>query len=177
MKIFVFPKAWKLAFVVISCFTLAIAVFGVLHYEKNEGEVKVDRSNATRVTKPIITEQAVPVMSIDFFTEYRLERERIRSEKTDLLRDVIKNVTNDKDKKTAQDAILKIMTDKQKESEIENLIRSRGFSDALVFVDEHSVSAVIKASSLAKEDVVQVADIISRVSGIKAEDITITVKP
>jgi len=67
--------------------------------------------------------------------------------------------------------------DKQRESEMENLIKARGFSDALVFVRENSVSAVVKTSTLSREEVIQVADAISRVTGVKAEDITISAKP
>jgi stage III sporulation protein AH len=177
MKAFVLTKVWKFAFAITSCLMFAVILLGIIYYEKNESQVRVDRSNAMRVTKLVTSEQATPVISVDFFTEYRLERDRIRSERTDLLRDVIKNEKNDNDRKLAQDAILKIMSDKQKESDIENLIRSRGFADALIFIREHSVNAVIKSSSLTKEDVIQVADIISRITGIKAEDITITAKP
>jgi len=47
----------------------------------------------------------------------------------------------------------------------------------LVFVRENSVSAVVKTSALSREEVIQVADAISRVTGIKPEDITISAKP
>lgn len=177
MRVFVMRKIWRFTFGMTICLMFILAVIGILYYQNNEQQARVDRSNAMRVTKSVANEQTLPVISTDFFTEYRLERDRIRSEKTDLLREVLKNANNDNDRNVAQDKMLRIIADKQRESEMENLIRSRGFADALVFVRDSSVSAVIKTPSLAKEDVVQIADIISRISGIRAEDIAIIAKP
>ena len=140
-------------------------------------QAKVDRSSAMQVTKNVIVEQDIAVNALDFFTEYRLERDKIRSERSDLLRESIKDAKNDESRVRAQDTVLKMIMEKQKEAEMESLIRARGFADSLVFIRENSVSAVIKASSLSREEVVQVADVISRVSGVKVEDISISAKP
>lgn len=134
-----------------------------------------DRSNAIQVAKPIVTDPGIQTAP-DFFTEYRLEREKIRSERSDLLRETIKNAHADEIRNKAQETVLKITLDKQRESEMETLIKARGFSDALVFIRENSVSAIIKTSSLAKEDVIHVADTIVRITGVKQEDITISAR-
>lgn len=148
----------------------------VIDYIGNK-QAKVDRSNAMQVAKSIIPEQAVPVASLDFFTEYRLERDKVRSERSDILREIVKNSKSDEARQQAQDSVLKMVLEKQRELEMENLIKSRGFSDALVFLRDNSVSAIVKTNSLSREEVIQVADIISRAAGIKAEDITISAKP
>lgn len=138
---------------------------------------RVDRSTAMQVAKPITVEQVIPLNSPDFFIEYRLEREKIRSERSDLLRESIKNAKNDDSRTHAQDIVLKMITEKQKESEMESLIKARGFTDSLVFIRENSVNAIIKTNSLSKEEVIQIADVISHVSGVKIEDISISAKP
>ena len=140
-------------------------------------QAKVDRSSAMQVTKNVTVEQDIAVNNLDFFTEYRLERDKIRSERSDLLRESIKEAKNDEARVRAQDIVLKMITEKQKEAEMESLIRARGFADSLVFIRENSISAIVKASSLSREEVVQVADVISRVSGVKVEDISISAKP
>jgi stage III sporulation protein AH len=140
-------------------------------------QAKVDRSNAMQVAKPVVPEQVIPVASPDFFTEYRLERDKVRSERSDILREVVKNATSEDARLRAQESVLKLVLEKQRELEMENLIKSRGFNDALVFLRDNSVSAIIKTNSLSREEVMQVADIISHVSGTKAEDITISAKP
>lgn len=140
-------------------------------------QARVDRSTAMQVAKPITLEQVMPVNSPDFFIEYRLEREKIRSERSDLLRESIKNAKNDDARSHAQEIVLKMITEKQKESEMESLIKARGFTDSLVFIRENSVNAIVKTNSLSREEVVQIADVISRVSGVKIEDISISAKP
>jgi stage III sporulation protein AH len=156
---------------------LAIVTVQVVNYQRDKEptQVKVDRSNAMQVTKPI--DEKLVMTIPDFFTEYRLERDRVRSERSDLLREVLRSAKTEEARVKAQDAVLKLALEKQRESEMENLIKARGFADALVFVRDSSVSAVVKAQTLNREEVIQVADVIGRVSGVKPEDITISAKP
>lgn len=176
MKIVVFPRINKQTLLIVGglIFVIIIAVIFGGGYLL---QARVDRSTAMQVAKPITLEQVIPVNSPDFFVEYRLEREKIRSERSDLLRESIKNAKNDDSRGRAQDIVLKMITEKQKETEMESLIKARGFSDSLVFIRENSVSAIIKTNSLSREEVVQIADVISRVSGIKIENISISAKP
>lgn len=157
------------------CLVALVAAVGVQYGKSGQNVGRADRTNALQVVKPV-TEQPV-LANIDFFTEYRLERERIRSERSDILRETIRLAKSDDSRQKAQEAVLKLVVEKQRETEMENLIRARGFADALVFIRDNSVSAVIKAQSLTREDVLQIADTIGRVAGVRQEDITISAKP
>lgn len=138
-------------------------------------ETKADKSNAMQVVSRADAEASA---KIDFFTEYRLERDRLRSERSELLRERIKSADTEESRQAAQETILKLMQEREREAEMESLIKAKGFADALVFAQENaSVSAVVKASVLTGDEVVQVADIISRVGGVRPEDITISAKP
>lgn len=138
-------------------------------------QVKVDRSNAMQVIKPFDEDMALAVP--DFFTEYRLERERLRSQKFDVLREMVKEATSQDHKQQAQETILQLVKEKQREYEMENLIKARGFQDALVVIQDKNVSAVVKTQSFSRDEVIQVAEVISRVTGVRPEDITISAKP
>jgi len=177
MKVVIWRKMSKRMLMLIGFAAAAALLIGLWNTASLLLQARVDRSTAMQVTKSVAVEQGIPVSSPDFFTEYRLERDKIRSERTDLLRENIKNAVNDESRVRAQDIVLKMITEKQKEAEMENLIRARGFADSLVFIRENSVSAIIKANSLSREEVVQVADVISRASGVKVEDISISAKP
>lgn len=157
---------------VVVILTLVVALFA---YGREYRSTRVDRSNAMQVLKPVAETVAPPVS--DFFTEYRLEREKVRSERSDILREILRNAKTDDARQKAQDAVLKLALDKQRESEMENLIKARGFADALVFVRDNAVNAVVKAQALNRDEVIQVADVIGRVSGVRPEDITISAKP
>lgn len=170
-------KLGKPGLAVIALTVLAILVTGLISYGREYRSVRADRTNAMQVVRPLANEQNTTVAVADFFTEYRMERDRLRSERSEVLREVIKSSRTDDARNKAHDAVLKMVLDKQRESEMENLIKARGFSDALVFVRDSTVSVVIKTGSLNRDEVMQVADIISRVSGVKPEDITISAKP
>ncbi len=179
MVIFTVGRAKKIIAVMAGLAVIMVVILGIAGLAGIEyyRQVKADRSNAMQVTKTVTVEQVVPAASPDFFTEYRLERDKNRSERSDLLRESIKTASSEEARQHSQDAILKLMQEKQHEAEMENLIKARGFADALVFIRDNSVSVVVKTTSLSREEVIQVADIISRVSGVKAEDITISAKP
>ncbi|MBU2700936.1 stage III sporulation protein AH [Sporomusaceae bacterium BoRhaA] len=137
----------------------------------------MDRSKALQVTTTAPHDALELAASPDFFIEYRLERDKVRSERSDVLREIIKNSKNYNARLKAQDTVLKMVQDKQRELEIENMIKSRGFSDALVFIRDDSISAVVKGATLSRDEVLKVAEIIHQVAGVKVEDINISAKP
>lgn len=177
ISVFSINKLGKFASVLVILGVLLLVVSSLYNYFQDALQVRANRSNAMQVSKQIVSDQIVPVMAPDFFTEYRLERDKIRSERSDLLREIIQNASSQDAKQQAQESILKMTLEKQREMEMENLIKAKGFADALVFVRDNSVSAVVKTSELTREEVIQVAEVISRISGVKPGDITISAKP
>lgn len=177
ISVFSLSKIGRIAAFAVTIGVLSIVANSAWNYVQDMRQVRANRSNALQVSKPVVPDQVVPVMAPDFFTEYRLERDKIRSERSDLLREIIKNAKTEEDRHQAQETIIKMTLEKQREAEMENLIKAKGFNDALVFVRDNSVSAVVKTTALTKEEVVQVAEVISRVAGVKPEDITVSAKP
>ncbi|QDR80807.1 SpoIIIAH-like family protein [Sporomusa termitida] len=169
-------KIGKLAAFIVAAGILSLLISGAWNYAQDMRTARADRSNAMQVTKAV-SEQVVPVMAPDFFVEYRLERDKIRSERSDLLREIIKDAKTEDSKQEAQATILKMTLEKQREAEMENLIKSKGFGDALVFIRDNSVSAVVKTTALSREEVIQVAEVICRIAGVKPEDVTVSAKP
>lgn len=170
-------KSW----LVIGCMVLSITILVVIFMGywtyQDMLQAKQEHSSTLQVVKPVQNDSFIAANATDFFMEYRLERDKLRSERSELLRENIKNAQNEDTRQRSQDAILKLILEKQRESEMEGLIKARGFGDALVIIRDNSVNAVIKTASLSKEEVIQIADIISRISGVKAEDIVISAKP
>ena len=175
MRVLLLRKAGRLLPAAVGVVVVLTVVLAVFAYGREYRSARVDRSNAMQVMRPV-AEQPAPAVN-DFYTEYRLERDRVRSERSDLLRETLKTAKTDETRQKAQDAVLKLVLEKQRESEMENLIKAKGFADALVFVRDNTVSAVVKTHTLSREEVIQVADVIGRVSGVKPEDITISAKP
>jgi stage III sporulation protein AH len=176
MKILTMVQGKRMVFYSISILATVCLLLGIAGVARYVYHVQVDHRAALQVAEPVKIEQNAPAIAPDFFVEYRLERERIRSERSELLRNAIKDAKTEADQQKAQDSMLKLIAEKEKETEMENLIKAKGFGDALVFIRANSVSAVVKASSLTREQVLNVADVISKVCGVKSEDITISAK-
>jgi len=108
-------------------------------------------------------QQAVPTTSASFFSEYRLEREKNRSKEVDMWENIINNPASEKTfKSMAQQELVKIVALTEKEMIIENLIVSRGFNDALVFLTDDAATVIVDAKELTQANVAQIQDILVR---------------
>ncbi|MEJ6950084.1 SpoIIIAH-like family protein [Natronospora cellulosivora (SeqCode)] len=113
----------------------------------------------------------------NFFIDYRLEREKARSEQINLYREMINNPnTDDNTKKEAQRLMLALSEKMEREMEIESLIRARGYKDALAYIHDQAVDVIVHTNGLEREDVARIGDIIIKVSGFRSEDVTIIEK-
>lgn len=113
----------------------------------------------------------------DFFIEYRLEREKARSEQISIFREMINNPNIDEaTRKEAQNKMLALTDTMEKEMEIESLIRARGYKDALAYIHDEAVDVIIHTNGLEKDDVAKIGDIIIKVTGFGTGDVTIIEK-
>ena len=58
----------------------------------------------------------------------------------------------------------------------ENLLKTKGFENSVVFVNDKSVNVIIKANGLKKEETAQIQNIISRELNAEIENIHISTK-
>ena len=76
-----------------------------------------------------------------------------------------------------EEAISKINEINSKKNSImiaENLIVAKGFEEVVIFVNEDSVSVVVKKENLEQEDVAKIQNIVSRELSVNAENIHIS---
>lgn len=110
----------------------------------------------------------------DFFTSSRLEREKMYSEMLDSYQKVLNGDNiSDKQKEAAQKQITRINDTKNSIMICENLIKTKGFTECLVYVNDESISVVIDKEELKKEDTAQIQSIIAREMNAKLENIHI----
>lgn len=175
MKIFVTKRSWLFTGCMVICSIVAISIYASVIRNPEAFQAKANKQNAMQVIKK--SETVIPVASPDFFIEYRIERKKIRSEKSELLREIMKAAVSDDVRRETQKKVLQMFQEKQQEMEMENLIKARGFADAIVFIRDHSVSVVVKSNNMNRDEVVQIADIVKRVSGVSLENVAISAKP
>ncbi|MHB9096018.1 MAG: SpoIIIAH-like family protein, partial [Eubacteriales bacterium] len=113
----------------------------------------------------------------EFFVEYRLERDRTRSQQLDLLREIVNNQNSpDETRKEAQRRLLAISQAIDTEMKLENLIKAENFKDTVVFVQDKSATVIIQAPVLTPMDKNRLTEIAVRVTGLQASSIVVIAK-
>lgn len=114
-----------------------------------------------------------------FFSEYRLERERIRSEQVDLLREMINNPNVDgKAKESAAARLVKITEAIDREVKAETLVKATGYQDCVV-ISQSGITMVVvpfKAASLPLGREEELKKQVAQVVGCQADEVCIIVR-
>jgi len=132
----------------------------------NNGVDESDDSN-----QPVI---ANTENSGNYFVEARMDKESTRSEALELLRSIVENEKSPNESKVkAQEELIAIAKNIDKEGAIENLIKAKGFKDALVFINEGNVNVVVKTDGLIQTQAAQIQDIVISQTGVSADKIKI----
>ncbi|ODA41704.1 SpoIIIAH-like family protein [Desulfosporosinus sp. BG] len=111
----------------------------------------------------------------NYFVNYRLKREQFRQETKAMLAELL-NSTVMKTKEQAQEKWLELSMKIQNEEEIENLLKIKGFQDAVADVFVENVTVIVYAPSLTPNEVSIIQDIVVRVTKVRMDKITITTK-
>ena len=112
-----------------------------------------------------------------YFSESRIEREKMYSEMLESYQSILANSSvSAEQKNTAQTEISNINKQKNAIMISENLIKNKGFKDIIIFVNNGSVSAVVRAEKIEEAEIAQVQSIIQRELGVSVENIHISNK-
>lgn len=150
-----------------------------------ENETQVSSNNINNTTAEIASsvstteENAIKTNSEaatteEYFTSSRLERDTMYSQMLESYQKILDSTTTtEKQKSAAQDEIDAINKVKNSIMISENLIKTKGFEDVVIFSNDDSISVVINKEELEKEDIAQIQSIIAREIGAKIDDIHI----
>ena len=107
--------------------------------------------------------------------EAKVTREQVRAKNKESLMEIIDNKNlSDAQKQEAVDQLL-LMTDlAEKEAAAETMLASKGFLDSVVSISEDSADVVVNASELTEANRAQIEDIVTRKTGVAAQNIVIT---
>lgn len=148
-----------------------------LNVQLNKQENEKSRTDAAK-NAAVETGEAKTVNAnvfSSYFTDFRDERNVIRSQEIDYLRMIINEETSDAETvKNAQERLMELVDNMEKEFAIESLIRSKGFLDAAVTFRNGSISIVIDGNSLSDEEVARILDIIKSETGAPASSVKIS---
>ncbi|HHV56276.1 MAG TPA: SpoIIIAH-like family protein [Firmicutes bacterium] len=127
-------------------------------------------------TKP--PDGTAPGKRADYYTEQRLERDRVRSQEMDTLREIVHNPNSDEgNRREAHTRLLFLSQQAAKEAEVEGLIKAKDFPDALVYLHQDSAHVLVKVPELTMQQAAQIGDIVATATGLSREKIIIDTRP
>lgn len=146
---------------------------------QNTAETNTTNNTASenKVNNTVTTNTEATESSKDYYTSSRLERENMYSEMLESYQKILDgSTTTSKQKEAAQEEIKKVNDIKNAIMISENLIKTKGFEDCLVYSNDDSVNVIIKKEKLSKEDTAQIQSIIAREMNAKIANIHIMTK-
>ena len=111
-----------------------------------------------------------------YFEQARLTRSKTRDEALDTLQQALKNAALTEDEKVAvTKSLTSAINSITIESDIENLVKAKGFADCVAFIDGERINLTVKTGSegLNKSEVAQLRDIILGKVSTEAKNISI----
>ena len=148
----------------------------------NEEEASMDNNSSEELnteSKEVINQESTSIDKErdEYFNKSRLDREKMYSEMLESYQSIMANSDISQDQKNnAQQEINKINSQRNSIMIAENLIKNKGFQDIIIFINNQSVSAVVRADKIETAEVAQIQSIIQRELGISIQNIHISNK-
>lgn len=99
----------------------------------------------------------------DYFDNSKLERDKMYSQMLESYQKILESTSISAEQKAiSEQEVSKINQTKNAIMICENLISTKGFADSVIFVNDTSVSVVVKAENLQPEQIAQIQNIITR---------------
>ena len=111
-----------------------------------------------------------------YFEETRLTRQKSRDEALDILQKTLKNAKISEAEKTqATDKLSNIIKDITTETDVENLIKAKGFADCVAFISDGKISVAVQSRNgeLTKQNVAQIRDVVLSKTDIDTQNIVV----
>lgn len=144
--------------------------------ENNEEVSKTDEENGANNDEPEseATQETSASNTEQYFTTSKLERETMYSQRIENYQEILNNANvSEAQKKLAQDEITAIGEEQNAIMIAENLIKTKGIEDLIIFVNGDNVNVIVKGEELEKTQIAQVQNIIMRELNAKIENIHI----
>ena len=113
--------------------------------------------------------------SAAYFAEAKLDREQSRAKQKDILNDMLENKNISQEQKAkCTESMMELQQKIEKETAAEAMIKSKGFKEAYVRMDDTTVDVVVDKDALTDAEVAQIEDIVKRKTGRNASEIRIS---
>lgn len=164
---FITLKIKKAFFILASAVCIMLVLILNIADNPESTSSKKDLISENTTEKDLMPGEAIAVSTQDDgILVAKNNREFARSKSAELLRKIIddKNITSDARKK-AEDSIINLAGQIEKEQKIESLLLSKGYKECVAYVSEESTMLTIRKDKLEIKDMAKINDIIYEITG------------
>lgn len=156
---------------VVAALAIIIGTAGYINAGRNDEEAGKKYLGETQL---VTSNETSAETQSDFFAQARIDREAGRSRSIETYNAVIENENADSAAKaSAEQGVLELAQNTETETAVENLLRARGFEDAVCYINNGMANVVVKTQVLDSAGAAQISEIVTQQSGIPQEKIKI----
>ena len=152
----------------------------VVNNEENQSKTNIESNNVENGEKTVTTStKNSNKNNDDYFTNSRLTRDTMYSQMIESYQKILNNTSVSADQKAISQTEIKKINDLKNSIMIcENLIKTKGISDVIIFANDTSISVIIKTNGeeVTKEQAAQIQNIVAREMKAEIENIHISNK-
>ncbi|MBQ2265958.1 MAG: SpoIIIAH-like family protein [Clostridia bacterium] len=110
----------------------------------------------------------------DYFSTAKSDREKVRKEALEEVEEILKSSKlSENEKKSALSSLEKITKNTANEVNIENLLKAKGFPQALAVISDEEINVIVKSDGLTTANTLQIQDIVTNQTKISLSKIKI----
>ncbi len=156
--------------------TVSGDITNTINPNSNTTNEEGSNQDSNNIIENTVTTNAM-LQTDEYFANSRLSRDRMYSQTIESYQKILDSTNADNSQKAIATQEIKKINDTQNAIMIvENLIKTKGFEDSIILVNQDSVNAIIKAEELTPDQIAQIQNIISRELKAEIEQIHITNK-
>lgn len=152
---------------------------GELLEEKDKEAIvnTINTANEQNLKETNVETKQTNAKTDDYFENSKLERDKMYSQMLETYQKLLESTNISQEQKAiSEQEISKINQTKNAIMICENLISTKGFSNSVIFVNDNSVSVIVKADTLGQEQIAQIQNIVSRELKVEVSNIHISNK-
>ena len=152
--------------IALSVLALMLVATGYINYTKDNKNDLLTNTNSGDKYIPIGEAKSVSATEkgdggSEYFKKARIDKETRRADAIELLNETVNNTMSTPESKAkAEEKLSEIASNIEKECAAENLIKAKGYSDAIVYIGDSSVNVIVCAKELTTTDTTKIRDII-----------------
>jgi len=165
-------RPWLIASVVAVVALVGVGAFHLAEWSP-AGSSPKDVPDTPRIT----VSSTVPNSEKSFFPYFRLQREKVRSQQLELLKEIVNNPnTDDKSKQAALSRLLTLTNAMEMELKAEGLLKAQGFKEGVVILQEAGASVIISGPKLAEAREAQIKNQVAGVLKLSSDQVILIQK-